>query len=174
MITQTTKRWLLLGSLLLLTLWLVWNTPEVDSNALIVKPMVRAADANKSANTNHSLKYEDDLQLAQRLPFEGKAIDLFGTGIKQQTARKPVKVKPIVKPLPKRVIAPALPFKYIGKLIEGDVVKIFLLKGEALHIVSEGDTVDKHYQLKHVGEQQLSWLYLPLNITQKMSIGQTP
>ncbi|MFW5450506.1 MAG: hypothetical protein ACKE9I_02805 [Methylophagaceae bacterium] len=173
MINQTIKRWLLLGCLLLLTLWLVWNTSEVDNSALIVKPMVRA-DANKSANTNHSVKYEDDLQLAQRLPFEGKAIDLFATSIKQQAARKPVKVKPIVRPLANRVTAPALPFKYIGKLSEGDVVKIFLLKGEALHIVSEGDTVDKHYQLKHVDEQQLSWLYLPLNITQKMSIGQTP
>ncbi|NQZ53775.1 MAG: hypothetical protein HRT93_05920 [Piscirickettsiaceae bacterium] len=177
MINETIKRWVILASLLLLTLWLVWNTPQSDSDTVIVKPTLIAEKISvaQAKSLRDDIKNDNVLALLQRQSFKGKSVDLFDTPVnKQQQIKKMSNIKPVVKPVAKRPTAPPLPFKYIGKLIENDVIKVFLLQGEALHIVSEGDIVDKHYQLKDIDGEQLRWLYLPLNITQNMNIGKTP
>jgi len=173
MVNETTKRWIILGSLLIVTLYLVWNAPDEESDTVevvrathharvpspVIRPMMEHTELPSGLRDRHQLN-------------ESKTIDLFGTAefentpeIVKKTEIKRREVKPRVPPLP---------FKYIGKLVEGGIVKVFLLEGGSLHTLSKGDKIDERYQLKQVNEQELTWLYLPMNITQKMNIGNTP
>lgn len=174
---ETTKRWLVLGSVLILTLYLAWNLPEsdTDTDVVILNPVIDARQSYNHKTMSKSLSIESVnlFSLVSRKPLDGTVtFNLFGPQIKNQVKNT---VKQIEKPmLSTKLQAPQLPFKYIGKLVEGGVVKVFLLEGQALHIMSKGDKIDDRYQLQQVNEQQLSWLYLPLNITQNMSIGKIP
>lgn len=178
MITETIKRWLILSGLLAITIWLALNVPEPKKELVGVNSVRTATQSDNIERrvTMNNAKSEQEalFSLIQRPSLSEKTIDLFGY---QQQKQSEKLIKPIIKPIiqasakPK---APSLPFSYIGKMVEGNVTKVFLLEGQALHIVSKGDKVGEYYQLKHVGDQQLSWLYLPLNITQQMSIGKAP
>jgi len=172
---NTSKRWLILGGLSALTFWLVWNAPEPEVNVVTVKPNTAKHSSRKVVMSDvpqMETESTKKILLKQRESINGKSIDLFAIHRKQQPKRN---IKPIIKPVAnKKPTAPPLPFTYIGKLMEGKEIKIFLMNGQALHIVSEGDKVGQDYQLTHVGDEQLSWLYLPLSIAQKMSIGKAP
>lgn len=173
MVNETIKRWSILGGLLAVTLWLVWFIPETDNDSDVVEVnATRSAKQPKNLGEGTSEHEVDDLfALKQRIPTNGKPIDIFGTHIKQVKKTVQPAIKAMIKVEP---VAPRLPFSYIGKLVENDVTKVFLLEGQALHIVSQGDKVGKDYKLKHVDEQQISLLYLPLNTIQNMNIGKTP
>jgi hypothetical protein len=66
--------------------------------------------------------------------------------------------------------APALPFKYVGKLVDGDKVTLFLAKGDTLLSVKPGEVFEKVYVLERVTDTQASILYQPLKQTQQLSI----
>ena len=172
MANETVKRWLMLGSLLFVTLWLVWTTPEAEVNSeLVVVNSIRTVKAVKKSDDATII--ENIFALTPRLGNKGETVDVFGTKRQQKRkVKKPVVVK--AKPTIKASTAPRLPFKYIGRLVEKDSTKLFLMEGETLYIVSQGDKIGKNYKVKQVGEQQVSLLYLPLNTTQTMSIGKTP
>lgn len=101
------------------------------------------------------------------------------TGIKDAFAAKswyvapppppPVKVQP---PPPPKPMAPKVPFTYMGKFQEeaGKAV-IYLVKGEHVYAVSEGDVIDNTYQIGAADAQQLQLTYLPLNIKQSIRTG---
>jgi len=163
------KRWLVLGGLLALTVWLVLNVPESENDLVIINPVSSSKHQLKLDRSTLPVEAKKDSQisLVQRLPITGKSVDLFGL---EQEIKPKNKVKPIIRPKP-IAKAPALPFTYVGKLVENNTVKVFLLEDQRLHIVKKGEKIGENYQLKNVSDQQISWLYLPLNITQKMSIG---
>ena len=173
MANETSKRWLIFGGLLALTLWLVWNAPAPESDVVTVSPvMTRHLGDQTMNNTVSDAQSENRLSLKPRESINGKEFDLFATHLEKRPKRI---IKSIIKPVENhKPKAPSLPFTYIGKLIEGQEVKVFLMNGQALYIVSEGDKVGDDYQLTHVDDKQLSWLYLPLNIAQQMSIGKAP
>lgn len=166
----TLMKRLILGVLLALTIWLVINAPEPEVVAA-VKP-VKATSKLKTVNQHHhdvSL-FTESLPLRSELTDE--SYDIFAD--KQDKKVRPIATKPKpVKPLiskPRKPTAPKLPFEYIGMLQEGEDTKVFLMKQEALHIVKEGDKIDGKYQLKSVTNNELRFIYLPLNATQTLSI----
>jgi len=169
-VNETLKRWLVLGGLLLLTIWLVLNAPvsENDSEVVAVNPSRSSKLAAMVSPKVMPENIGDELALKHRIKNDEKIVDIFGTQQKViiVNTQPVIKVKPQIK-----LTAPRLPFKYIGKLVENNVTKLFLMEGEALHIVSEGDRVGSNYQLNKVEDKQISLLYLPLKITQTMSIG---
>jgi len=171
MAPEIVKRWLVLGGLLLLTIWLVWTVPAAeDKSSLVVVNPIRTALLVDNVNVKSDDK--DSFSLAPRLLNDGNVVDIFSTEkqqIKNEVKSVITKVKPIVEST-----APMLPFKYVGKLVENEVTKLFLMEGEALHIVSQGDKIGTNYKVKQVNEQQISLLYLPFNTTQTMSIGRAP
>lgn len=160
------KRWLIIGGLLMITLWLVLTVPEVST--------IDTVRVTKQLRTDKEVeKTENELTLQPRFVAEGITFDVFGT----QNKRVSNQIKPLVKVRqnPKMVIqqAPRMPFKYIGQLAENGTTKIFLMKGDALYIVKEGDNIELDYKLEKVEEEQLSILYMPLDITQTINIGRT-
>jgi hypothetical protein len=67
--------------------------------------------------------------------------------------------------------APALPFQFFGKLDDGERLRVFLLRGERIHTVSVGDVIDGTYRVERIDGGQMTLIYLPLNISQTLSVG---
>jgi hypothetical protein len=67
--------------------------------------------------------------------------------------------------------APLLPFTYMGKLLTGGDLAVFLVQGERNLVVHEGDTIDALYRVEHIAEGEITLVYLPLDQRQTLLIG---
>ncbi|MCO6056676.1 secretion system X translation initiation factor [Pseudomonas sp. MOB-449] len=74
-------------------------------------------------------------------------------------------------PPPARPTAPPLPFKFIGKLDDRQQLQVFLLRGEQVLVVREGDLIDKTYKVQHIDPERMTLVYLPLDIAQTLAVG---
>lgn len=79
----------------------------------------------------------------------------------------PVPVKAAPPPPPQ---APPLPFGFVGMLEDRAKPTAFLSKGDALLIVSAGDTLEGTYRVDAVSPQEIALTYLPLNQQQHIRI----
>ena len=94
--------------------------------------------------------------LPERAQLGEPRAELFGS----QSWRPPVpRVESAPPPAP---VAPPLPYKYAGKLVQGGQFSILLSKGDAVFPVKEGETLDGAYRVEAVSETQVTLIYLPL------------
>jgi hypothetical protein len=71
--------------------------------------------------------------------------------------------------------APALPFKYMGRMEESATRAIwYLSQGEHLVVVATGDVIDATYKVEGFANGQLRFRYLPLDVQQTLAIGDSP
>ncbi len=70
--------------------------------------------------------------------------------------------------------APALPFTYMGKLISGKEITVFLTLGDRNLVVHEGDTIDALYRVEHIADSAITLVYLPLDQRQTIVMGEPP
>lgn len=70
--------------------------------------------------------------------------------------------------------APPLPFEFIGKLDDASQLKVFLLRDEQLHTVVVGDVIDGTYRVQGISGNEMTLVYLPLNVSQSLSVGSNP
>jgi hypothetical protein len=75
---------------------------------------------------------------------------------------------PDAKPPPPS--APPLPFKYLGKVMEGDEIRVFLSLADRNYIVKPGENVDSQYRMDEVNDHAITLTYLPLNAKQTLVI----
>jgi hypothetical protein len=75
---------------------------------------------------------------------------------------------------PPRPQAPALPFAYLGKMMDGETMTVFLAKQDRNYIVRAGDTLDGDYRVAKVDNDGLELVYLPLGVKQTLQFGATP
>jgi hypothetical protein len=81
---------------------------------------------------------------------------------------------PVVRappPPPPAPTAPPLPFTYLGAQREGGQLMIFLVKGDSVLTVKQGDVLDGTYRVEGVEGTKLGLTYLPLNIRQTLEVG---
>lgn len=86
----------------------------------------------------------------------------------------PTAVQPAVAAPPAKPRAPELPFRYAGKMLEGARSTVFLLKGDEPFSVSPGERVGGDYRLVAMDESELTFVYLPLGIRQRLSLAEAP
>ena len=67
--------------------------------------------------------------------------------------------------------APPLPFTFIGKLDDSRQLQVFLLRGEQVLVVREGDLIDKTYKVQRIDAERMTLVYLPLDIAQSLAVG---
>lgn len=72
---------------------------------------------------------------------------------------------------PPAPVAPQLPFQYFGKLDDRQRVRVFLQRGERVYTVGVGDVIDGTYKVKSITDSQMTLIYLPLDVTQTLSVG---
>ncbi|MGO5000041.1 hypothetical protein [Oceanisphaera sp. W20_SRM_FM3] len=89
--------------------------------------------------------------------------------------RAPVALVPVsLPPPPAKPMTPPLPFRFIGKLDDSQKIRVFLQQGEKVHVVSQGDVIDGTYRVDGVTDDGMTLLYLPLQVTQSLSVGSKP
>lgn len=167
------KRWLVLGVLLALTLYLVWHSPQPDIG-LVNVPTSRAPTADRAAfvtDTASSIPVSLDFRLAPRAQEVNEVVDLFAPAV---VKRPQEDMQPVAKQVAPKPQAPPLPFTFVGKITEGDGVKIFLQADNVIYSPKVGEVFAQQYQLAAAEHGKLSLIYLPLNITQTMFYGETP
>lgn len=70
--------------------------------------------------------------------------------------------------------APPLPFQFIGRLADSSDLQVFLQNGEKLYVVRKGDVIDDTWRIESINDKALSLVYLPLHLTQTLSVGSNP
>jgi hypothetical protein len=75
-------------------------------------------------------------------------------------------------PPPPAPVAPPLPFTFLGAFkAEGGKRVLYLVEGDRVHAVSEGEMVNELYQVEAVGENEMVFVYLPLKARQSLALG---
>lgn len=85
-------------------------------------------------------------------------------------AAQPVAPKPQPAAPPPAPMAPPLPFKFLGKLADADRVLVFLERNQETLAVAVGETVGNAYRIESIAEGAVHFRYLPLGITQVLSM----
>jgi hypothetical protein len=155
------KRWLILGGLLGLTLFLVWNSPKKDADVVLPTRAATSARPESVGTVIASAQFK----LEARLEAADQVTDLFAP---VELKKDKIAHSPAVPVIP---VAPPLPFTFTGKMIENGHVKVFLQEGETLYTVSEGEMLGSRYKVLGLENGKISLLYLPLNVTQTINVG---
>ncbi|NMG75661.1 secretion system X translation initiation factor [Aromatoleum diolicum] len=83
----------------------------------------------------------------------------------------PTSEQPVAPVAPPKPVAPPLPFEYFGKLDDSERVRVFLQRGDRIYTVGVGDVIDGTYKVKSITDSQMTLIYLPLDLTQTLSVG---
>lgn|SRR5262245_23860056 len=85
---------------------------------------------------------------------------------------RPKVVAPEPPPEPPPPTAPPLPFTYLGAFETAGAKQVFyLVEGDKVHAVTEGEIVNQTYQIETVTPEEMVLVYLPLKIKQSLAIG---
>lgn len=66
--------------------------------------------------------------------------------------------------------APPLPFRYLGKAVEGGAVTLFVARGEEHYSARAGDRIGRDYRVERVTDQAAVFTYLPLRARQSLAL----
>lgn len=159
-----------LGLMLTGSLAAAWLSEEESPDAGVVAPVIAVKPRDTSAK-RHSIPVLRLEKLAraevsdpEQDPFAGKSWYV--------APPPPPPSKPQAAPSP---TAPALPFRYMGRMREeGGKPVVYLTQGTRAYSLSEGDTIDGTYRLDSVSSGQLVLTYLPMNIKQTLNTASAP
>ncbi len=172
--TENRTKTIIAAALLLVAAFLVVRafhggdeeSPSAQSPAATERPLPGSATgqsgarATKTARKPHPLLAQtldptlrfDLLKSSEDVTYKGTGRDIF---------RSQAEEAPIPKPLPPDTQPnavqtppppPPIPFKFYGFASRKDGNKrIFLSKGEDIFVAKEGDIVDRHYKIVHIG-----------------------
>jgi hypothetical protein len=178
---DTRQRWTLLAGLLAATLaaaaWIGDRTssaPDLvaaaEADSRPAAPRAGRAQREGDAPRLHLEKLQSrELGDATRDPFAVRR----PRADKPAAARAVTPAEPAVAaPPPPPPSPPALPFTYLGKLVEGEDIAVFLTQGERNLVVRQGDTIDATYRVERIAESAITLTYLPLDQRQTIVIGE--
>ncbi len=146
-----------------------------EEEALLVPPATR--DGKVAAPIAAPLPVEAGTEVA---PAPSLAMLAPGSGlfsphswrVEPPPAPVPAWTPPPAPPVaPPPATAPALPFEFIGKLDDAERLRVFLTRGEKIYTVTVGDVIDGTYRVERIGGSEMVLTYLPLNLTQTLSVG---
>ena len=68
--------------------------------------------------------------------------------------------------------APALPFRYIGKLVANGKTEVFVMRGDELISIAAGQNIDAEYRVDAITESSIAFTYLPLRTRQSIDLAE--
>lgn len=164
------QRWLILGALLLGT---VAAAAFVDDDPVTSEPTERPTRRKMPANIETKA---DTVSLAQQKP-DPEAARVADTGSTEQEGEtidpfrsKSWYVAPPPPPLPEPV-APPLPFRYLGQLVEDGQTLVFIDHQGRNLTIKVGDHIDGRYAVEAIDGGKVVFVYLPLKQQQTLPIG---
>jgi hypothetical protein len=112
-----------------------------------------------------------DLERLQRPPKEAQAIaNLFATRTVAPSLPSSAVVGNAAPAAPPAPMVPPLPFRYLGKIIDGDKMAVFLARGEDNYSVEPGQMIDSQYRVEQVTDNTVTFTYLPLGTRQDLPV----
>ena len=186
----------ILGIALLLTIAAaIWVEQEDQESIDETQPALPVKNASKSSAQRKEINSPPISPIGQR-KFNAEADDifaamswepkrtpiggdrsLFGAASDEEGSEDPftamikqrAKSKPEPAPAP---VAPPLQFKYLGKIIEGKVTRVFLSLADKNHVVGVGERIDSQYRVDRISDDTIEFTYMPLRIKQTLAINQ--
>ncbi len=70
---------------------------------------------------------------------------------------------------PARPEAPPLPFRYLGKMQEGDKLSVFVANGEESLVIAQGQKIGE-YRVDSITDEEIRFTYLPLKTKQVLPL----
>jgi hypothetical protein len=183
------KQLLLMGSLLLsvgLSTWMFWQERDMSAERqeISVVPTVAPTAVGAQVHTT-DLPTPLPLGLVTR-SYVPVTLDPFAPlAVIEPPRPKPPEPTNVVE-VPK---APALPFQYMGKLVDTESsvnsggasssatltkIVVYLVRGNETFSVSPGDAIDANYEFVGLEGETLVFKYIPLSERQTLTTGQLP
>ena len=81
-------------------------------------------------------------------------------------------VQQVASAEPAKPLAPPLPFRYMGRLIENGKTEVFVLRGDDIISIAPGQKIDADYRVDAVTETAIRMTYLPLKTRQSLELAQ--
>lgn len=67
-------------------------------------------------------------------------------------------------------VAPALPFQYMGEIIDRGKRTLFVLRGEDHYSLVPGKKIDDQYKVERITDTAVTFTYLPLGVRQNLAL----
>lgn len=172
------QRWLIIGGLLFATLaagYMADDEPAPDEGKKkVAKSAGQIATTLGGEGSRTGKDGQKEEPVASPLSFpeqvaakvtEGEAVTIIDPFRNKSWFIAPPP-PPVAKP-----VAPALPFQYLGKLIEDGEPRVFL-NHQGKHLIAKvGDVINATYTVEEIAGGRMIFLYQPLNEKQLLNIG---
>ena len=175
----TQQRWLAIAAFALVALVLAVKAPAPDELAAPISKRAHNNVTNLNTNKNQAVVADnltpdtlmlDTLQARSMAQVDKE--DMFKSKSWYIPPPPPPKPRYVAPPPPPPPTAPPLPYKFTGSFqAPGQKLVVYLSRGDKLYSVSAGDILEGTYKIESINAGQLVILYLPLNISQNLRIG---
>ena len=166
-------RWMIYGAAIALTLIGIRVAEDRDGESTPARVQIHATRNSTAGVAPPELARIPKLEL-ERLtlrtqrdtgpdPFNARSWDALAT---EEAGRD---APPPQVPPPQ---APPLPFTFLGKLIDGEHITVFLTAGDRNWVVRAGDTIDGAYRVEAIGDEKMTLTHLALGIPRELAIGE--
>lgn len=147
------------------------TTESEDTDSGVVGAVIKAGGV--SANVERkSAELPYDLSAIKRpMPKNIRSAGLFDA--KSWYVPSPVQAAPAYVP-PPQSLTPTLPFSFIGRMLDGEEVTLFLSRNDRQYTVKEKDMLDDTYRVDKIGESEAVLTYLPSNTQQTLLFNTVP
>jgi hypothetical protein len=164
------------GLLILLTVSLgtalaMSATEREDTSSDVVGAVTKdtRAPGSTGSNAQNSEMHFDLSAIKRPIPKRIRSTQMFDS---KSWYTPPVQPVPSYVP-PPQPITPALPFTFIGRMLDGNVVTLFLSKNDRQYTVKENDVLDDNYRVDKISEGDAVLTYLPTNTQQTLPFNST-
>jgi len=154
--------WLCLALTLLASYWTA--TQESDDEVLLAAPQSRHTSLIELPKESQNVSGSNSAAPMQRPTINDSSINLFSVLIPPEALAENESMVEATQ-------APANPYSYAGKVIEGGQVIVFLTDGTNNHVVKAGDMIDGAWKVHAIRPPQLILKYVPLETEVNIEIG---
>lgn len=166
---------MLLGGLLLFSIFAaVWVGDETDEGEAPHRPAKRGGTSVPLALARPEGEAPATAELRPLpAPDETVAEDVETASSIDPFRSKSWYVAPPAPPPPKPT-APPLPFRFLGRMVDGGEKQVFLAQQNRHLIVRVGDVINGTYSVEQIGDDGITFIYLPLKESQWLPMNGQP
>ena len=168
---NTRQRWLALALIVTLVA-AFW--PGSEDSVEVVETVRRVDRQAAPATVPATVPAKPGTSTPQAAPVARERLAKMQANLfpRQTWVPPPPPPKPSIPPPPPPPKPPPLPFKYMGRWVEGGQLTVLLLQGEQPIPIQAGQVLQGNWRVDEVSDRQVVFTYLPLDM--QSALGITP